>query len=91
MFQINQLIYKYHVNSYCAIVAQEQRKVDDRNYLTRYGRSKQLKHLRSKQNTLQIKGFMYGFSPQYIVNKNLLISVDSWSILFKNTKNAYLG
>ena len=34
---------------------------------------------------------MYGFSPQYIVNKNLLISVDSWPILFKNTKNAYLG
>ena len=62
------------LNSYGAIVAQERRKVDCRDYATRRVLTKRAKCSRYEQSTLQIKGFMCGLSPYYFVKKNLPIS-----------------
>jgi hypothetical protein len=65
-------------NSLCAIVALERRKLGCRDYATRRVSTERAKRSQMKQNTLQIKGYMYGLSPLPFAQKNhrLVQSVD---------------
>ena len=65
-FKIRKVVLCFNFNSFGAIVAQERRKVGCRDYATRRDALRERKQPRMKQNTLQIKGFIYGLSPCYL-------------------------